>query len=179
MDLIGPYVKSFYFQRSVSEQLRLEVEHWFRGGGAAERSVNTWATPHPEALCRRYRVEKPFDKQEMLRELFLWSVYAGYSDIAFVLLLQLEARISAALIAACVARRLSLLASNLDLRRTFDQQTKDYEEYARACVTACYRHNERLACQLLVRENVLFGDATCMQVRRKCFQIVFPVNDFY
>ncbi|CAF1053348.1 unnamed protein product [Rotaria sordida] len=115
----------------------------------------------------------------MLRELFLWSVYAGYSDIAFIPLLQLESRISAALIAACIARRLSLFAINLDLRRTFDQQTKDYEEYASACVTACYKHNERLACQLLVRENLLFGDVTCMQIAIASRNIPFINTDCF
>ncbi len=111
-----------------------------------------------------YSFNKHFDKQEMLRELLLWSVYAGYSDIAFVLLLQIESRIAAALIAGCIAKHISLFASRMDLRHRFDQQAKDYEEYARACVTACYNHNERLACQLLERENPLFGDVTCMQV---------------
>ena len=100
----------------------------------------------------------------MLRELFLWSVYAGYADIAFVLLLQLESRIGAALIGASIARNVSLFTSRLDLPHIFDQQAKDYEEYARACIVACYKHNERLACQILVRENSLFGDVTCMQV---------------
>jgi hypothetical protein len=107
-----------------------------------------------------YSFNKPFDKQEMLRELFLWSVYAGYADIAFVLLLQLESRIAAALIGAHIAQCLSLHAIRLDLR-----QAKDYEEYARACIIDCYKHNERLGCHLLVRENSLFGDVTCMQVR--------------
>jgi hypothetical protein len=111
-----------------------------------------------------YSFNKPFDKQEMLRELFLWSVYAGYADIAFVLLLQLESRIAAALIGAHIAQCLSLHASRLDLRHKFKQQAKDYEEYARVCINDCYKHNERLACQLLVRENPLFGDVTSMQV---------------
>ncbi|CAF3976461.1 unnamed protein product [Rotaria sordida] len=90
-----------------------------------------------------------------------------------------ESRISAALIAACIARRLSLFAINLDLRRTFDQQTKDYEEYASACVTACYKHNERLACQLLVRENLLFGDVTCMQIAIASRNIPFINTDCF
>ncbi|CAF1099065.1 unnamed protein product [Rotaria sordida] len=90
-----------------------------------------------------------------------------------------QLRLNAALIAACIARRLSLFAINLDLRRTFDQQTKDYEEYASACVTACYKHNERLACQLLVRENLLFGDVTCMQIAIASRNIPFINTDCF
>lgn len=162
MDLVGPYAKSFYFKET--DQVSLEFKQFFQCTDTDERDDTLWGKSDVEKLCSRYHIDKTFNKQEMLRELFLWSVYAGYSDIAFVLLLQLESRISAALIAACIARCLSLYAINLDLRRTFDQQKKDYEEYARACITACYKHNERLACQLLIRENVLFGDVTCMQV---------------
>lgn len=115
------------------------------------------------------RFVKPFDKQEMLRELFKWSVYARCSDIAFVLLLQIESRIATALIGAHIAQRLSVLTNRLDRHHTYVQQAKDYEAYARACITACYKQNERLACQLLVRENPLYGDATCMQVGRSTF----------
>ena len=164
MNLIGPYAKSFYFKQNLSDQLRRKFKQLFQRTQTHERNDQSWTIHDAETLCRQYHIDKSFGKQEMLRELFLWSVYAGYSDIAFIILLQLESRISAALIAACIARRLSLFVINLDLRRTFNQQTKDYEEYARACITACYKHNERLACQLLVRENLLFGDVTCMQV---------------
>jgi hypothetical protein len=100
----------------------------------------------------------------MLRDLFLWSVYMGYADIAFVLLLQLKSRIGAALVAAGIAQHLSLSVSNLELRNTYDEHRIAYEEYAKACIDACYKHNEQFACQLLLREIPLFGNITCMQV---------------
>lgn len=100
----------------------------------------------------------------MLRDIFLWSVYAGYVDIAFVLLLQLKSRIGAALVAASIAERLSSGASNLDTQNTYNEHRIVYEEYATACIKACYKHNERLACQLLLREIPIFGNITCMQV---------------
>ena len=112
----------------------------------------------------RYTVDKEFGEQEMLRDLFFWSVYAGNIDIAFVLLLQLKSRMGAALIAAGIAERLSSGASNLNIRNTYNEHRTAYEEYAGACVNACYRHNERFACQLLLREIPLFGNITCMQV---------------
>ncbi len=88
----------------------------------------------------------------------------GYSDIAFVLLLQLESRMSAALIAAGMAQRLSLSAKTLDVRHTYIEQAEKYEAYATSCINACYKHHQRLACQLLLRENPFFGNVTCMQV---------------
>jgi hypothetical protein len=100
----------------------------------------------------------------MLRDIFLWSVYEGYVDIAFVLLLQLKSRISAALVAAGMAHRLSLMGHNSHMRNTYKEHRVSYNEYASACIDACYRSNERLACELLLREIPLFGNITCMQV---------------
>jgi hypothetical protein len=111
-----------------------------------------------------YTRDKLFSRQEMLRELFLWSVYVGYADVAFVLLLQLESRISAALIAAGMAQHLSSSASTLDIRHTYIEQARRYEAYATDCIKDCYKHDERFACQLLLCEKILFGNITCMQV---------------
>jgi hypothetical protein len=111
-----------------------------------------------------YDCSKPYGKQEMLRDLFFWSVYMGYDDIAFVLLLQLKSRIGAALLATGIAQRLSLSAKNLDTKKTYDGHRIKYEEYAQACIEACYTHNEQFACQLLLREIPLYGNITCTQV---------------
>jgi hypothetical protein len=100
----------------------------------------------------------------MLRDLFLWSVYMGYADIAFVLLLQLKSRIGAALLAVGITQRLSLSANSLNLRNNYDKDRIAYEEYANACIEVCYKHNEQFACELLLREIPLFGNITCMQV---------------
>lgn len=100
----------------------------------------------------------------MLRDIFLWSVYEGHIDIAFVILLQLKSRIIAALVAAGMAHRLSLMSHKPHIRSTFNEHRAAYDEYATACIDACYKHNERLACELLLREIPLFGNITCMQV---------------
>lgn len=125
---------------------------------------NTQPSESVELYEQLYKSEMPFGKQEMLRDLFLWSVYAGYVDIAFVLLLQLKSRIGAALVAADIAERLSSSTSKLDTRNTYDEHRIAYEKYATACIEVCYSQNERRACQLLLREIPLFGNITCMQV---------------
>lgn len=109
----------------------------------------------------------------MLRDIFLWSVYAGYSDIAFVILLQLNSRITAALIAVSIARRLSKSATSIDTRYKFDQQSKEYESYATECLAACYNKNKQFTSKILLREHPLFGNVTCMQVSRIDFSDEF------
>jgi hypothetical protein len=125
-----------------------------------------------DELVKRYTIEKMYEKQEMLRDLFLWSVYCGYADIAFVFLLQLKSRIGATLLAISMARRLSLHADNLDTRHTYEEQAKLYEIYASDCIKACHSCNERLACQLLLRELPIYGNVTCMQVCIEVFVLI-------
>ncbi|CAF3799568.1 unnamed protein product [Adineta steineri] len=164
-DIIGPYTKSLYFKQDAASRILSTLQslcHWISCGGKDDKQTKSGIDQLQKCIIQCF--DKSFDKQDMLRELFVWSVYAGYPDIAFVLLLQIESRIAAALIGVRIAQRISLFANSLDLRHKYSQQAKDYEEYAKACIIACYQHNERLACQLLVRENPLFGDVTCMQL---------------
>lgn len=168
---------SFYWNRSTFERLRntfLSFHNYARPIRArasstidqpAMKKIRDAAKPteHLETHLK-YTISKGFGKQEMIRDLFIWSVYAGYVDIAFVLLLQLESRISAALVAAAIAERLSFDGTNVGIRNVYNEHRIAYEEYATACVKACYTQNERLACQLLLREIPLFGNITCMQV---------------
>lgn len=112
----------------------------------------------------RYPIEKYFGQQEMLRDLFFWSVYAGNIDIALVLLLQLKSRIGAVLIAAGMAKSFSLAGNNPYIKHKYEQHRIIYEEYATKCIDACYKQDEQLACQLLLREIPLYGNITCVQV---------------
>ncbi len=108
---------------------------------------------------------KPFGNQEMLRDIFLWAVIEGHAEMAFVLLLQLKSRIIPALVAAGITHRLMATTGGyLDRVHKFQKQSNDYEQFATACIDACYSQSERRACQLLLREIPLFGNITCMQV---------------
>ncbi|CAF1491636.1 unnamed protein product, partial [Rotaria sordida] len=59
---------------------------------------------------------------------------------------------------------MSTTDSYLDRFHKFNKQSNDYEQFATACIDACYERSERRACQLLLREIPLFGNITCMQV---------------
>ena len=124
--LIGSYAQSFYRNKAPFERFR-DGLHLFSSPSewikfkrnlihptthALEEVVTSAQPPAYSTLIASYKCEEPYDKQEMLRDIFLWSVYEGHVDIAFVLLLQLKSRISAALIAACIARRLSSMGHN-------------------------------------------------------------------
>ena len=176
--LIGCYIDSFYRNREDFKRFTHTISAFFK----STKPVRYWSrhiAPSFEVLhkvvtlpqlpeilsrCSSYTLDKRFEKQEMLRDLFLWSVYTHNVDIAFVLLLQLESRIGAALVAAAMAERLSFAAPYAGIRNKYNGHRIAYEEYATACINACYRRNERLACQLLLRESRLFGNITCMQV---------------
>ncbi|CAF4975808.1 unnamed protein product [Rotaria sp. Silwood1] len=163
--LIGPFASSFYVERNRRNQFLQDTKAFFYHGRTNTMNETSSKDNSIEKSLISYTCSKPFSSQHMLRELFLWSVYVGYADVAFVLLLQIESRMSAALIAAGMTQHLSLSASTLDVRHIYIEQAKKYEVYATDCINACYAHNERLACQLLLRENPLFGNVTSIASR--------------
>ncbi|CAF3785242.1 unnamed protein product, partial [Rotaria sp. Silwood1] len=187
--LIGPFAESFYHKQSTRKRLQEDIaslcscRKWTKF--SSNKVANSSDTPNEMAETAQHSVQvqietlhrpdKIFGQQEMLRDLFLWSVYAGNVDIALVLLLQLKSRIGAALIAAGIAQHLSLAGSNSQIKNKYGEHRVIYEEYATACIDACYKRNEQLACQLLLREIPLYGNITCTQVAITS-QIIPTVN---
>lgn len=105
-----------------------------------------------------------YSQQEMLRDLFLWSVFMDLSSMAKVLLVHLRERIGAALIAAKIFKGYSNETPITDVRNRLHRQAMEFESYSARCLDICYETNETLACQLVFREMPLFGNVTCMQV---------------
>lgn len=189
-EVIGPYAESLYYkEKSIfnyifqnylckpnlcTKRIYPVSDQTERASGALNEVVidNNRASDQQEKSD--YYCPKDFDKQEMLRDIFLWSVYEGYIDTAFVLLLQLKTRISAALIAAGMAHHLSLISPNLHGRNLYDKHREALEKYASQCIDVCYSQNERKASELLLREIPLFGNITCMQVHY--FQLKIETN---
>ncbi|CAF3973191.1 unnamed protein product [Rotaria sp. Silwood1] len=170
--LIGPYAKSFYRRKKRTLKRFCEGLSTFcypsprtvlKLNGAESETEILLQIVSQIPLPSVYECEMTYGKQEMLRDIFLWSVYKGYIDMAFVLLLQIKSRISAALVAASMAHRLSLMSHNSYLRSIYMEHRTALEEYATACIDICYKHNERVACELISREIPLFGNITCMQ----------------
>ena len=100
----------------------------------------------------------------MLRDLFLWAVFMDMFEMAKMLLIHVQTRICAALIASAIFKQYAKLANTIDLEATLRTQALYFETYAANSVDQCYEYNERIACELLFRQVPLFGYITCMQV---------------
>ena len=105
-----------------------------------------------------------YSQQEMLRDLFLWSVFMDLSEMAKVLLSHMNERICASLIAAKIFKNYSNNSATIDMRDRLQRQVVEFEIYSAKCVEKCYACNEVMSCELLLREVPLFGNVTCMQV---------------
>ncbi|CAF1400746.1 unnamed protein product, partial [Didymodactylos carnosus] len=105
-----------------------------------------------------------YKEEEMLRDLFLWALFTTEIELAKVILFHLKPRICAALIATRIYRHFSKEAINAFTKEKLREQAMEFEQYASDCVEKCYAHNEKLTCELIIREVPLFGNVTCMQV---------------
>ncbi|CAM4967793.1 unnamed protein product [Rotaria socialis] len=92
--------------------------------------------------------KQDYSQQEKIRDLFLWSVFMGRTELAKVFLIYLEPKTCAALIAS----------------RTMTSTAEEFELYAVNCINACYELDEKRACELILRQITLFGNITCIQV---------------
>ncbi|CAF0820629.1 unnamed protein product [Adineta steineri] len=102
--------------------------------------------------------------QAMLRDLLYWSIFTDRIDMAKVFILHIRTRICAALSCAAILRNRVSQTVTSDKHHLYKQQAQDFENYAIDCINTCYSKNERKACELLIREQPLFGKITCMQV---------------
>jgi hypothetical protein len=108
--------------------------------------------------------ESSYSKDELLRDLFLWSVFMDMPEMSKIILLHLPSRICAALIASAIFKRYAKASTTVGHKEKFQDQAHEFETYAGIFIDKCYEYNERLACELLLREIPLFGNVTCMQV---------------
>ncbi|CAF1427263.1 unnamed protein product [Adineta steineri] len=110
------------------------------------------------------RLNDNYSQQEMLRDLFLWSVFMDLSTMTKTILVHMKERICASLIAAKIFKTYARQTPIIDVRDRLNKQVADFEIYSAKCVNVCYEINETLTCELLMREIPLFGNVTCMQI---------------
>ncbi len=108
--------------------------------------------------------EPQYPKDELLRDLFLWSIFMDMPEMGKILLVHLQSRICAALIASTIFKRYAKLSTTVDHKEKFQNQALEFETYTAQFIDKCYEYNDRLACELLLREIPLFGHVSCMQV---------------
>jgi hypothetical protein len=105
-----------------------------------------------------------YTKDELVRDLFLWSVFLDMPEMAKTLLVHLKPRICAALIASARFKRYAKGSTSVDHTEKFKSQSLEFESYAALFIDKCYEYNGDLACELLLRQIPLFGNVTCVQV---------------
>lgn len=110
-------------------------------------------------------VENIYSEREMLRDLFLWSVFMNLPEMSKVFLAHMKERICASLIAAKIFKTYSEAVGLIDSRDQLQLHATDFEIYSAKCVEKCYAYSESMSCELLLRETPSFGKVNCMQVR--------------
>ena len=99
-----------------------------------------------------------------IRDLFLWSILTNRVDMAKVLLFHMKYRICPALIATKVFKQYHGKAAYDDLRDSYEQSAKYFEQYAVDCLDKCDDHDAGKACEIVLQRNELYGYVTCLQV---------------
>ncbi len=99
-----------------------------------------------------------YTKDHLLRDLFLWSIFMDMPEMAKIILVHVPSRICAALVASAIFKRYAKLSTTVYLKQRFQKQALEFETYAAMFIDKCYEYNERLACELLIREIPLFGN---------------------
>ena len=108
--------------------------------------------------------EPLYSKDELLRDLFLWSIFMDMPEMSKIILVHLQPRICAALIGSAIFKRYAKASITVHHKEKYRNQASDFETYAAMAIDECYHYNDRFACELLLREIPIFGNVTCMQV---------------
>jgi hypothetical protein len=117
-----------------------------------------------QPIAQNNNNQRSYSRDEMLRDLFLWSIFMDMPEMGKIILVHLQSRICAALIASAIFKRYAKASITVDHKENFHNQALEFETYAAQFINKCYEYNERLAFELLLRQIPLFGNVTCMQV---------------
>ncbi|CAF0984122.1 unnamed protein product [Adineta steineri] len=126
--------------------------------------VYPYSNNDTQSKGQQNNTEYLLEKNKLLRDLFLWSVFMDMPEMAKILLIHQQSRICAALIASAIFKQYSKLSLTVNLKEKFQNQADDFGKYAADFINDCYKYNERSACELLLRQVPLFGNITCMQI---------------
>ncbi|CAF4377045.1 unnamed protein product [Rotaria sp. Silwood2] len=164
---VGPFFGSIYSPIDDSFVSRIKIDlsnHVFTCCKLHEYVEDNHDSKGNHDNGKNNQTNNKYTKHHMLRDLFLWSVFMDMPEMAKVLLLHVQSRICAALIATTIFKKYSNSSDTVDLKSKFLTQSLEFETYAAILIDKCYEHNEKRACELLLRQIPLFGNVTCMQV---------------
>lgn len=166
---VGTFMRSIYSQDdSFSYRIRLDLSNHFCNCCASPRqSEEGCCAPTHKKKKYNNQAKESYTTQIMLRDLFLWSVFMDMPEMAKVLLVHIHSRVCAALVASAIFKKYSRNSNTVYLKEKFQNQSLEFETYAATFINKCHEYNEKLACEILLREIPLFGCVTCMQVNIK------------
>ena len=148
--ILGDYVQRFYFFTD-----REEIEYY----KIIAKGVDT---TEPGDGVKTPPLMKKDDL--IIRDLFLWAILHNHIDMAKVFLAYMPYRICAALIATDILRKFHSKANYGDLKDRYLADAEYFEQYAIACINQCEKNDANMACEIVLQEIDLFGNATCLQV---------------
>ena len=172
--LVGPFVGSLDTRSYQSTEERICIDsckckdsyHRYKQYPIDQLDLST-ATLNEDNANSPRNIRKEYSKDQMLRDLFLWAVFMNMPEMAKVLLVHVQSRLCAALIASPIFKQYAKLADTIDLKEILRSQAMDFGTFAGNFIDRCYEYNEKTACELLFRQLPLFGYVTCMQVISK------------
>lgn len=141
----------------------------------ANRHENGFNTKTNRSLRERRSIVRPDEKQQkdqvprdcIMRDLFLWSILTNRVNMAKVFLSFMKYRICPALIATKVFKEYQTKAPHGELRDSYEESAEYFQQYAINCLDKCDDNDAAKACKLVLQENELYGNVTCLQVSER------------
>ncbi|CAF4549278.1 unnamed protein product, partial [Rotaria sp. Silwood1] len=159
--LIGAYMYELYFDT-------LEDEHNYqKKWGLIEDSGTLKQDENENTINEKDLLLKPEEKKDykyIMRDLFLWAVLMNRIEMAKVFLSFMKNRICPALIATKILKQYHSVATYGDLKKAYIKDATYFEKYAITCLDKCDDHDVHKSCEIILRQNELYGYVTCLQV---------------
>ncbi|UJR07511.1 hypothetical protein I4U23_011800 [Adineta vaga] len=155
---LGSFIGPIYTgeRDSIRKRVSIDMKRYLR------TCCNLRQSDDGTQLSKEY--QSRYTKDQLIRDLFFLSIFMDMTEMAKTLLIHIPSRISAALIASAIFKSYAKSSTTVYLKHKFEDQALEFETYAALFINKCYEYNERIACELLLREIPLFGDVSCMQV---------------
>lgn len=163
-DLIGGYIKPLYYDSQIEEQEdRLGVKRFTNIISAKIKDLEQGPLIGSDARYNELAIDY------ILRDLFLWSIVMNHMELSKVFLAHMKDRICGALVATEILSHLFDTCSDAvhgDKKIYIKRWIHYFEQYAIDCLDLCFKNNPDIARLLTIQRVELFGDVTCLQVKR-------------
>jgi transient receptor potential cation channel subfamily M protein 2 len=157
--LVGDYMYKLYFNS-------LKEEHAYRvKNGLTSKSSEAESDDIIQLTTERNLTADDY----IMRDLFIWSILMNRIEMAKVFLSHMKYRICPALIATKILKEYYKKAQYGDLKDSYLESKKYFEQYAIDCLDKCNENNGDTACEIVLQRNDLYGYVTCLLVYLKFF----------